>query len=90
MSVSGSKPRFIHALGAGPKGTDGIRPITKYLRPNGVTVNFNCFSLVQKFSYLNVEDVFFVFCFFGPNLSQASPELGGVVFFFTYKICTKD
>lgn len=57
LSVSEETPTCIHALGAVPKGPQGIRPITDCSRPSGVSVNDRCSSLVKKFSYLNVHDV---------------------------------
>ena len=51
------KPVCVHALGAVPKATGGIRPITDCSRPEGKSVNFNCTSLLEDFSFKSVSDV---------------------------------
>lgn len=57
ISVSKEKPDCIHSLGAVPKGTDSIRPITDCSRPTGEAVNNHCSSLTQKFTYNGIHDV---------------------------------
>lgn len=57
ISKVSEKPTCIHALGAVPKGTDSIRPITDCSRPIGEAVNNHCGTLVRKFSYNSIRDV---------------------------------
>ena len=51
------KPICIHALGAVPKGDDGIRNITDCSRPVGKSVNYHCETLLDNFCFKSVEDV---------------------------------
>ena len=57
ISVSDTKPKCIHALGAVPKSNGGIRPITDCSRPVGVSVNSHCSSLLVDFCFKSVDDV---------------------------------
>ena len=51
------KPTCIHALGAVPKGNGGIRQITDCSRPEGLSVNSHCTSLLKEFCFKNVDNV---------------------------------
>ena len=57
VSCVDRKPHCIHALGAVPKATGGIRPITDCSRPPGKSVNSHCDSLLNEFSFKSVDDV---------------------------------
>ena len=57
VSCVEDKPHCIHALGAVPKGTGGIRQITDCSRPLGRSVNAHCDSLLNEFSFKSVDDV---------------------------------
>lgn len=57
ISRVAAKPTCIHALGAVPKGSDSIRPITDCSRPQGQSVNSHCGTLAKKFQYNSIKDV---------------------------------
>ena len=57
ISVVESKPKCVHALGAVPKASGGIRPITDCSRPLGKSVNNYCDSLLEEFCFKSVENV---------------------------------
>ena len=51
------KPICIHALGAVPKSSGGIRHITDCSRPTGVSVNNHCSSVLNEFCFKSVDNV---------------------------------
>ena len=51
------KPHCSHALGAVPKGNGGICQITDCSRPEGLSVNSHCDSLLEEFCFKSVENV---------------------------------
>ena len=57
VSLVDQKPTCIHALGAVPKSSGGIRHITDCSRPIGKSVNYHCESILEEFCFKNVEDV---------------------------------
>ena len=57
ISQVDSKLTCIHALGAVPKNSGGIRHITDCSRPDGISVNYHCETLLEEFCFKNVEDV---------------------------------
>ena len=57
ISLVESKPVCVHALGAVPKSSGGIRHITDCSRPEGKAINYNCDSLLQEFTFKSVSDV---------------------------------
>ena len=57
VSMVVQKPTCIHALGAVPKSSGGIRQITDCSRPFGRSVNFHCDSILKDFCFKNVEYV---------------------------------
>ena len=57
ISLVEGKPQCVHALGAVPKSTGGIRQITDCSRPLGRSVNDHCESLLEDFSFKNVDYV---------------------------------
>ena len=57
ISFSDCKPKCVHALGAVPKASGGIRPITDCSRPLGKSINNFCESLVKDFCFKSVDNV---------------------------------
>ena len=57
ISISTSKPHCVHALGAVPKASEGIRPITDCSRPLYRSVNNSCESLLEEFCFKSVDDM---------------------------------
>ena len=54
---SSSKPHFVHALGAIPKGDGSFRPITDCRRPEGLSINNYMESTFHTFNYVTVDQV---------------------------------
>ena len=57
ISIVENRPHCVHALGAVPKSSGGIRQITDCSRPLGISVNNHCESLLEDFCFKSVEDV---------------------------------
>lgn len=57
ISEATQKPKCVHSMGAVPKGSDSIRPITDCSRPLGQSVNNHSISLAKKFWYATIHDV---------------------------------
>lgn len=52
-----SEPNCVHALGAVVKPDGNIRPITDCSRPENLSVNYHCSSLVKLFHFMSIHDV---------------------------------
>ena len=50
-----AQSRCTHALGAVPKGDNGIRNITDCSRPVGISVNYHCTSLIDNLCFKSVD-----------------------------------
>lgn len=50
-------PTCVHALGAVVKPDGNIRPITDCSRPECLSVNYHCSSLIEPFHFLSIHDV---------------------------------
>ena len=57
ISFSLEEPTCVHSLGAVPKAGGGIRHITDCSRPQDISVNNFCKSLLKNFTYKSVDDV---------------------------------
>lgn len=52
-----TSPTCVHALGAVPKPDGNIRPITDCSKPDDISVNYHCASLVLPFKFMSIKDV---------------------------------
>ena len=57
ISEAVTEPHCIHALGAVPKPGGKIRPITDCSRPEGLSVNNFCGTLLEDFKFKSVDNV---------------------------------
>ena len=57
VSMSETKPRCIHSLGAVPKSDGRLRPITDCSRPETISINNFMASTCSEFKYNSVNDV---------------------------------
>lgn len=52
-----TEPTCVHALAAVVKPDGNIRPITDCSRPEGLSVNYHCSSLIEHFHFMSINDV---------------------------------